>query len=214
MALTSSYLTSTKNLEGILAAIQSAQAPEKFSLKFLETLEYKSSTDRLIIGVLKSLGFLDDSGAPTDRYYKFLDQSEGKYVLAEGIREAYEDLFRVNTKANELTETDVKNKLKTLLQGQKSDEVVSNMAKTFKALTNLADFSRTPAKAKPEEQSKDGKKAEKKPEELTTILDMQPPSTNPEKMQLCYNIQIILPATRDTAVYDALFRSLKEHLLK
>ena len=30
---------------------------------------------------------------------------------------------------------------------------------------------------------------------------------------LHYNIQIILPATRDVAVYDALFRSLKEHIL-
>jgi hypothetical protein len=30
---------------------------------------------------------------------------------------------------------------------------------------------------------------------------------------LVYNIQLILPADRDKAVYDALFRSLKEHLL-
>ena len=30
---------------------------------------------------------------------------------------------------------------------------------------------------------------------------------------LVYNIQIVLPETRDVAVYDALFRSFKEHLL-
>ena len=30
---------------------------------------------------------------------------------------------------------------------------------------------------------------------------------------LVYNIQIVLPEIRDVAVYDALFRSFKEHLL-
>lgn len=30
---------------------------------------------------------------------------------------------------------------------------------------------------------------------------------------LNYNIQIHLPETRDTAVYDAIFKSLKEHIL-
>ena len=144
MALTTGYLTSTKNLEGILNAIQSAQAPEKFTLRFLESLEYKTATDRLIVPVLKGLGFLDENSVPKDRYFRFLDQSEGKKVLAEGIREAYEDLFRVNIKANELSQGDVKNKLKTLTQGQKSDGVLDNMARTFLALCALADFSAMP----------------------------------------------------------------------
>ena len=102
MALPTSYLTSTKNLNGILTAIQGAQAPEKFTQGFLESLEFKSTTDRLVIGVLKSLGFLDDTGRPTDRYFRYLDQSQSERVLAEGIRHAYQDLFKVNTKANEL----------------------------------------------------------------------------------------------------------------
>lgn len=205
MALTTAYLTSTKNLEGILNAIQSAQAPEKFTLRFLESLEYKTATDRLAIGVLKGLKFLDDNSVPTERYYRFLDQSEGKRVLAEGIREAYDDLLRVNVKAYELSQQDVKNKLKTLTQGQKSEGVLDNMARTFVALCALADWtSSTPVVA--------GETVvEEKPQ------DSAAPATPNQALpigQLCYNIQIILPATRDTAVYDALFKSLKEHLLK
>ena len=34
-----------------------------------------------------------------------------------------------------------------------------------------------------------------------------------EKLQLHYNIQLILPNSRDQAVFDALFTSLKKHLL-
>lgn len=214
MTIMSSYLTSTKNLEGIFNAIQTAQAPDKFTLKFLESLEYKSSGDRLIIGILKGLGFLDDSGSPTDRYFRFLDQGEAGKVLAESIKEAYEDLFRINTKANELSESEVKNKLKTLLQGQKSDAILDDMAKTFRALCNLADWKQSSAtKTINEDHSKDSKKSDIKIEDLKTIFDEQK-SAYPENLQLCYNIQIILPATRDTAVYDALFKSLKEHLLK
>jgi hypothetical protein len=56
MALPTSYLTSLKNLGGILNSIVGAQAPEKFTTRFLESLGYSSATDRLVIGVLKSLG--------------------------------------------------------------------------------------------------------------------------------------------------------------
>ena len=56
MALTTSYLTSTKNFEGIMKSILGARAPERFTNKFLEDLGYKSSNDRLITGVLKALG--------------------------------------------------------------------------------------------------------------------------------------------------------------
>src|SRR5438093_11036296 len=126
MALPTSYLTSTRNLEAILNAIQSAQAPEKFSQSFLESLEFKSSSDRLIIGVLKSLGFLDDSGKPTERYFRFLDQTQAARVLDEGIREAYQELFRLNVKAHELSRQDPINKLKTPNQGQLTYSVLDN----------------------------------------------------------------------------------------
>lgn len=34
MALSNAYLMTSKNLEGIFAAIRNAQAPEKFTIKF------------------------------------------------------------------------------------------------------------------------------------------------------------------------------------
>ena len=89
------------------------------------------------------MGFIDESGVPTRRYYAFLDQTESGKVLAEAIREAYEDLFAINKQANDLSVEDVKNKFKTLTQGQKSDNVVGLMASTFKALCGLADWKAT-----------------------------------------------------------------------
>src|SRR5688572_21835696 len=96
-------MTTTKNLSLILASMLRAQAPERFTQAFLESLDFKSNSDRLVIGVLKSLGLLDETGKPTDRYFRFLDQTQTRQVLAEGIRDAYQDLFKVNTKAHELS---------------------------------------------------------------------------------------------------------------
>src|SRR5712692_132599 len=136
MALPNAYLMTTKNLDAFLKSIQSARAPERFTIQFLKQLDFNSSNDRLFLGVLKALGFIDDGGVPKQRYFDFLDQGQSGRVLAEGIREAYSDLFNVNKNAQTLTVEELKNKLRTLTLGQKSDNVVSLMANTFKALSD------------------------------------------------------------------------------
>ena len=104
MSLMSSYLMTSKNLEAFLNAIQGAKAPDRFTNKFLTDLDFKSTNDRLFIGVLKGLGFIDDAGVPLDRYFAYLDQGTSAVVLADAIREAYSDLFAINTNAHQLSE--------------------------------------------------------------------------------------------------------------
>lgn len=205
MTVTTSYLTTTKNLGKILASIQNAQAPKQFSTRYLASLGYPSASDRLVIGVLKSLGFLTPEGVPTKRYFEYLDQTQSKRVLADGIREAYADLFQINRKAHEFSNAEIKNKLKTLTQGQVSAAVLDKIASTLKALVPHADFSAPQV-------------LDKEPVKLQETAAAAQASTTAEGRVnlggLVYNIQLILPAERDQAVYDALFRSLKEHLFK
>jgi len=206
MALPTQYLTSSKNVKGILQAMQAAQAPKKFTTTFLQGLGFKNVSDRLIIGMLKALGLLNPNGEPTQRYFDFLDQSQGARVLAEGIREAYADLFQVNNKANDLTQKEIKNKLKTLTQGQSSDAVLEKMALTFKTLSGLADFT---AEVATQPKLPDATAKEQKAEPVS----LPRRDVTGALGGLVYNIQIHLPESRDPAVYDALFRSLREHLL-
>lgn len=212
MALPTAYLTSTKNLAAILDSIKTAQAPEKFTVRFLEALEFKSTSDRLVISVLKALGFLADDGRPTQRYFDFLDQTQSAAVLAQALREAYADLYAVNIHADQLTRDEVKNKFRTLSQGQYSEDVLDKMAATFTALVGLADFkasrSNIPA---PTHNPADPERNEQTPDESPKDrggMDnrgLQFPS-------LVYNIQLVLPESRDPAVYDAFFTSLRKHL--
>jgi hypothetical protein len=213
VALNSSYLVTTKNLESFFNSLITAKAPSTFTQKFLEGLEFKSTNDRLYINLLKNLGFLDANGAPTERYFKFLDQSQSKKILAEAIEEAYSDLFAVNVKANELSAADVKNKLRTLTQGKPSDNVLGLMANTFKALANYAEWAAEAPKKAPKKETGKPSEAEAPPaEEKPKEESAEDPAVRLHKAQLHYNIQIHLPESRDQAVYDAIFKSLKQHL--
>ena len=211
MALTQSYLVTTKNLSAVINSVVSAKAPERFTNKFLENLNFKSTNDRLYVGVFKALGLLDENGVPTSRYYEFIDQTQTGKVLAIGIEEAYEDLFNLRKDAQNLTIDEVKNKLKTLTQGQKSDNVLNMMASTFKALCDLADWSETRTTIvkttdDTTEKEKTLKDTPQKDYRLQTIAGKE------NEIGLHYNIQIHLPETTNMAVYDAIFQSLKKHL--
>ena len=208
MSLTTSYLTSVKNVEAILNSMLAAKAPEKFTTKFLEDLGFKSSGDRLFIAMLKALGFLDNSGVPQQRYFEFMDQSQAKRIVARGVMEAYEDLFNLRKDAQNLSNEEVKNKLKTITQGQKGDRVIELMASTFKALCNYADWS-----GEHHSQEQNNGRPETKNDVYDSNTDENKSSKQHAHMNLHYNIQIHLPETTNMAVYDAIFQSLKKHLM-
>ena len=92
--------------------------------------------------MLKAVGLLAADGTPTDRYFRFLDQTQAEHLLAEGIREAYGDLFQLNRDAQTMTKAELKGKIKTLTQGKVSDNVGDKMAITFQGLVKHADFKR------------------------------------------------------------------------
>lgn len=207
MSLPNSYVRKITAIPAYFDAIQNAEAPERFSYKFLADLDFTSSTDRLFVGILKDLRFVNEDGVPEPRYYEFLDKGRSAHVIADGIREAYSDLFAVNKQANTLDVDDTNNKLRTLYKGGKKDTVIRDIAKTFVALCEIADFSKAKTEPKTPPTTTVPPKTEKK---------KVPPSNNPSPPvgidSLQYHINIVLPESRDQSVYDAIFKSLRDHL--
>ena len=145
---------------------------------------------------------------PSFAPFEFMDQSQAKHIVAQGIAEAYEDLFNLRKDAQNLSNDEVKNKLKTLTQGQKGDRVIEQMASTFKALCNYADWTQETVSTETVTTSTphDNPSA---PSNITST----PQGATKSSMNLHYNIQIHLPETTNMAVYDAIFQSLKKHLM-
>src|SRR6266702_1483428 len=99
---------------------------------------------------------------------------------------------------------DLKNKMKTLSQGQLSDAVLTKMATTFKALAKNADF-RSPSTSLVHKGEDDADRDA----DARRALPSRQDGGQVQIGGLVYAIQIHLPESRDPAVYDALFRSLK-----
>lgn len=211
MALPDSWTNKPNAIKDYLEAIRQAEPPERFSSKVLVNLGFKSTNDRKFIAILKSLEFLDADGKPTPRYYAYLDLSQSEAVLAEAIREAFGDLFAVNKNAQKLEADQVKNKLKTLYAGTKKTLVIGYIAKTFTALVACADFEAADARGKltPAKKPAEDDAIEKKKSPLERRVAVGKKLTV-EGLQ--YHINIVLPESRDQAVYDAIFKALRDHL--
>ncbi len=200
MEITNAYMYTVKSLPQMFEAIQKAQVPPRFTYDFLRTVGYKSTNDRAFVNVLKGLGFLDANSVPTQAYREYRDKKLAKNVLAKQLRQAYKGVFLSDENAQNLSVEDLKGKFATITG--KDDAVVKKMATTFKALVGLADFKEVPVKPLTTEQEE--------PVESPALEQITP---KPSGLAFSHTIYINLPATRDVAVYDAIFKSIREHIL-
>jgi hypothetical protein len=201
-----SYLNSVKNLNEIFAAIKGAGVPERFTHEFLKQLGFSSSNDRAVIPVMKALRFLDDNSGPTDRYSRFRDPALSGAVMAEALRDAYADVFIVHEKAHEQSSTALIGAFKRITG--KGDAVSKKMATTFKALCGLADWSASSAVVSPP--LEDAEESPSAPSEGRPPIS--PPAGVAGIPSLHHDVHVHLPVSNDVKVYDAIFRSLREHL--
>jgi hypothetical protein len=202
MALTGSWVQSAARVPTVFNKIRDGQAPSAVTIQLLKDWGFTSSSDRAFIPLLKSLGFLSQTGQPTQRYHDYRDHSQSKRVMGEALRDAYGDLFLIKAKPTKADQSSIVGKFKSF--HNTSDDVAQRMAKTFFALLELADLDASQGKKAPEPESG-----------VPPTIDDSPafPAASTGVAGLHYNIQIHLPATKDVEVYNAIFKSLREHLV-
>lgn len=211
MGLTNKYSVAAGRLPELFAKIRDGQAPEYFTQQLLKDWGFTSSHDRAAIPLLKELGFLSPDGKPLTRYHDYRDHSRSKAVMADGIRSAYGDLFLIKAHPTEADKDAILGKFRSFHNA--SDNVAGWMTKTFYTLLGLADLSTTAANRVERTDGRD------KPtgEEETPPAALARSSGDERRLAatgLHYNIQIHLPASKDVEVYNAIFKSLREHLLE
>lgn len=202
------YTLQPGTLTNILEKVRAASVPERFTQDFLETkLGIKGGNARSAIPILKKIGFLATDGSPTELYKKFRNPSHSGAAMAAGIKQGYRSLYEMNEYVHDAKEADLKGLVVQATGAEQDSRVVQAITGTFKALKSLARFDHGHAEesdqepARPETQKNEG-------------VSSATPSGLAAGFNLGYTINLNLPSTTDIAVFDAIFKSLKEHLLK
>lgn len=202
------YLNAYGNISKALKKIKAAQTPPRFTQDFLVTkLGLSGGGARPLIPLLKRTGFLGSDGVPTERYKRFRNPAESGKAATEALKEGYKALYEVNEYAHEASDKDLLGIVVQVTGLEPKSITAKAMVSSFKALKDFADFKDVGEEG--EEQEEEELKQENKDEDTgkeRVVLK--------KGLGLSYTINLNLPATSDITVFDAIFKSLREHLLK
>ena len=126
--------------------------------------------------------------------------------MAEGLRNAYKEIYDRSEYAHDMPKDKFKNLIVEITGLQASDPTVNAIVGTF---SNLRAYAKFDAQAQG-----DDKKTVTVLKNNEDIPPLLPPAQNPTGLNLSYTINLNLPETSDVEVFNAIFRSLKENLLK
>jgi hypothetical protein len=201
------YITAPGSIDRALDGIKNAAVPPRVSQDFVKTiLKIPGGSGDQMTTFLKKIGLANSDGTPSDLYRTFRNPASSGAAIATAIRTAYAPLYVRNEFMHKLDDI----ALLALVVEETGEAHDANSVKLtvscIKHLKEFADFDTVaPVHATLT-------KIEPSPRE-----SLPPPPQDGKKLvgfNLGYTINLNLPATADPAVFDAIFKSLKEHLLR
>lgn len=208
MAESLPFVTAYGNVTKALERIQTAATPPRFTQDFLAAkLDLKGGSAKPVIPFLKRLAILGSDGVPTDLYKRFRNPTERGRAAAAALRAGFKLLYEVNEYIHDADDKDLKGVIVQVTGSEPASSTVKAIIGSFKAVRAFATFdgdeSAPAGDATDEEAHREEDHGAGGGGEVVT-----------RKLGLSYTINLNLPATSDIAVFDAIFKSLKEHLLK
>jgi hypothetical protein len=200
------YVPAYGSISKVLDKIKAAGTPDRFTQDFLSTkLGMKGGSPRAVIPFLKRVGFLASDGSPTDVYKRFRNPAQSGRAAAQALKTGYRALYEMNEYAHDLNDKDLAGLIVQATGLEPNSSTTKIILGSFKALKQIATFDE-PIPERPTDQS-----AEQKDEP-----ENAPPSRPPlaAELGLSYTINLHLPPTSDIAVFNAIFKSIREHLLR
>jgi len=200
------YMASYGRIPKILNKVKEASRPDRFTQDFLTTkLGFAGGSAMAFIPFAKRIGFLNPDGSPTELYTKFRNPSESGFAMAQAIRTGYKALYERNEYAHDLTADKLQGLIVETTGLEKTSSVVASIKGSFLALKEFANFEATGAIGEEEIPTKAAADVAQ-----ARVVDRGVPTG----VHLSYTINITLPETTNIAVFNAIFKSLKEHLLQ
>jgi hypothetical protein len=204
------YHVNPVTLKRFLEHIQKSGVPPKVTIQYIESVGFKSSNDRAILTVLKAIGFIEGSGAPSSVWKAYRNKDQAKAVMAAALKKTYANLFTTYPNAYQKDNEALRNFFSSHTNVGESTLVL--MVRTFKQLAEMADFEGSSVEL--DEEDKDESQA-------ITLKQAQKgggaggtgSARTSNGMTVNINIQLQLPATDNATIYENLFAALKKNLL-
>lgn len=207
------YLPAYGNITRTLEKIRTAQVPSRFSQDFLATtLNLSGGGARPVIPFLKRTGFLASDGTPTERYRRFRNDSERGAAAAEALRTGYARLYEVNEYIHDASDAALKGVVVQVTGAEPNSTTVKSIVGSFKALKAFATFDES-AELDDQQDGIGASGEDKASNGGTQDRDAVDGRLPADGIKLGYTINLNLPATSEVAVFDAIFKSLREYLL-
>lgn len=201
------YTQSPANIKKLFEQIQSVGVPTKVAQKWLESIGLKTKPDRALVGVLKFINFIDNSGSTTQTWSDYRDKTKSAIVLAQSMRAAYSSLFSMYPDAHRKDDEALHNFFTS--NSSLSAVMVKAVVNTFKSMKELADFESDVPESIEEDVAEVVAEKEKEKEKD----NKKPVNSGVSGLAVTVNIQLQIPATEDASVYDKFFESLYKHVL-
>lgn len=196
-----SYTNTPGRFKDTLQAIIAAERPPAFNRDFIETvLGIKGGTVSAYPPILKRLGFLASDNSPTELYGQFQAESSRSYAALTGLRTGFAELFKRNAHADKADDDKIKDYLIQITGRKRDDQIVAAILGTFNAIRSFITSDTS-------EPSSDASSSKQKDEEIVQ-------NEGVHSLGLSYHINIVLPETKDIAVFNAIFQSLRQNLLR
>lgn len=207
------YLQAYGNITKALQKIKTAQTPDRFTQDFLATkLGLKGGSPKPVIPFLKRTGFLSSDGSPSSLYRRFRNSSHTGAAAAEALRTGYAALYEINEYAHDASDAELKGIVVQATGLEENSSTVRAIIKSFRALQAFADFDASISPVAAEDDAAGG-------DDDAEGGDGDGGGSgegigSSRAINLGYTINLHLPATSDIAVFNAIFKSLREHLLR
>ena len=153
------------------------------------------------------MGLVKSDGTPTELYQKYRNPTSSGRAATQALRIGYKSLYERNEYIHQASDDDLKGVVLELTGLQADNAVAKLIVSTFKAFKAFCDFNSEVDEA---ERVENGKKTNPHEEEGSGKAN----KASGVKLNLAYSINLHLPASDDIKVFDAIFKSLKENLLK
>ncbi len=203
------YIASPGAIKKALDKIKIAATPERVTTDFLTTkLGIKPGPAKAMLSYLKRIGFVDKDGKPSELYSKFRNPSQSGLAAAKAFKKGYKPLYEMNEYVHELSEKDLKGLIVQATGLEGKSRIISLMVACFNSLKGYTDFEAITTETEVVESDETEEEEEEIKSQFPVIRDQ------PVGLNLSYTINLNLPATSDISVFNAIFKSLRENLLK